>query len=43
MPTTTSPALDDLVEEFLSAFRRGEQPAIEEYVACYPDLASQIR
>lgn len=43
MPTTTSPALDDLVEEFLAAFRRGEQPAIEDYVARYPDLASQIR
>src|SRR5258708_16550556 len=35
--------LDQLAEEFLTRFRRGERPALQEYTAMYPEYAAQIR
>jgi serine/threonine protein kinase/WD40 repeat protein len=35
--------LDAPAEEFLSRFRRGEQPALSEYESRYPELADRIR
>ena len=35
--------LDRLVEEFLERRRRGEQPAVSEYTARYPELDGEIR
>ena len=35
--------IDQLAEEFLSRFRRGERPAVQEYAAKYPEHADQIR
>ncbi len=35
--------LDRLAEEFAERFRRGERPALEEYIDRYPDLADEIR
>ncbi len=33
----------ELAEEFLDRYRRGERPALQEYVARRPDLADEIR
>lgn len=33
----------ELAEEFLDRYRRGERPALQEYVARHPDLADEIR
>jgi WD40 repeat protein/serine/threonine protein kinase len=35
--------IDQLAEEFLARFRRGERPAVQEYTAKYPENAAQIR
>jgi WD40 repeat protein/serine/threonine protein kinase len=35
--------LDQLAEEFMARCRRGERPAVSEYVDKHPDLAEQIR
>src|SRR5262249_38641058 len=35
--------VDRLAEEFLERHRRGERPAIAEYVARYPEWAAEIR
>src|SRR5262245_58246147 len=35
--------VDQLAEEFLTRFRRGEHPALQEYTAKYPEYAAQIR
>ncbi len=35
--------LDQLAEEFAARFRRGERPALKEYIDRYPDLADEIR
>jgi hypothetical protein len=35
--------VEQLAEEFVARRRRGEQPAISEYTARYPDLAEEIR
>src|SRR4051794_28364529 len=35
--------LDQLAEEFLTRIRRGERPAVQEYIAKYPEYAAQIR
>ena len=34
--------LDVLAEEFVARYRRGERPALAEYVDSYPELAEQI-
>jgi serine/threonine protein kinase/Tfp pilus assembly protein PilF len=33
----------ELAEEFLDRYRRGERPALKEYVAQHPELAAEIR
>jgi hypothetical protein len=35
--------LDQLAEEFAERFRRGERPALKEYLDRYPELAAEIR
>ena len=35
--------LDRLAEEFAERFRRGERPALKEYIDRYPELANDIR
>ncbi len=35
--------LDRLGEEFAARFRRGEQPALQDYADRYPELAEEIR
>jgi hypothetical protein len=34
--------LDRLAEEFVARLRRGEHPAVSEYVERHPDLADQV-
>jgi WD40 repeat protein/serine/threonine protein kinase len=46
MPTSESgkyDLIDQLAEEFAERYRRGERPALEEYLARYPDLADDLR
>jgi serine/threonine protein kinase/WD40 repeat protein len=47
MATTTGSAdhdkFDELAEEFAARFRRGERPALQEYIDRYPELAGPIR
>jgi len=46
MPSSDSPCdvlLARLAEEFVERHRRGEQPAISEYIERHPDLAADIR
>ena len=47
MPDTGSGSarnpLDELAEEFVARYRRGERPAVSEYAARRPDLADEIR
>src|SRR3954471_23159697 len=47
MSTNTSSAdygkFDELAEEFAARFRRGERPALKEYIDRYPELADEIR
>ena len=35
--------VEELAEEFLARFRRGERPALSEYTSRFPALASEIR
>jgi hypothetical protein len=35
--------IDQLAEEFVARYRRGERPAVSEYTAKYPELADQIQ
>src|SRR5580765_1426941 len=35
--------LDQLAEEFAERFRRGERPALADYLTRYPELAQEIR
>src|SRR3954447_10190377 len=35
--------IDSLAEEFLERYRRGERPAVTEYVHRHPDLGGEIR
>jgi hypothetical protein len=35
--------IDRLAESFLTRYRAGERPSVEEYVAKYPELADEIR
>ncbi len=35
--------LDQLAEEFVARFRRGERPALKEYTDRFPELADEIR
>jgi serine/threonine protein kinase/WD40 repeat protein/tetratricopeptide (TPR) repeat protein len=35
--------IDELAEEFADRFRRGERPALSEYILRYPELADEIR
>ena len=35
--------VEELAEEFLARFRRGERPALSEYTSRFPNLASEIR
>ena len=34
--------VDELAEDFVGRYRRGEHPSISEYTRRYPELASQI-
>jgi serine/threonine protein kinase/WD40 repeat protein len=44
MPAKASlPTIEQLTEEFLERYRRGELPAIAEYTTRYPELADEIR
>ena len=36
-------ALEVLAEEFVARYRRGERPALSEYLAAHPELADEIR
>src|SRR5438094_4517156 len=40
---TSQPTIEQLAEEFLQRYRRGERPALVEYTARYPELADDIR
>src|SRR5262245_24219018 len=35
--------IDELAEEFVARFRRGERPTLSEYVRKYPQLTDEIR
>jgi hypothetical protein len=35
--------VEELAEEFLARYRRGERPALSEYTRRHPDLADEIR
>ena len=35
--------VEELAEEFLERYRRGERPALTEYTTRHPELADQIR
>src|SRR5262245_18930614 len=43
MPEAAEDLLDNLAEEFLARYRRGERPSLDEYTAKHAELASQIR
>jgi serine/threonine-protein kinase len=42
-PASESDPLAQLADEFLERYRRGERPALTEYVTRHPELAEQIR
>src|SRR5260370_7843557 len=43
-PTKIShPRIEQVAEEFLQRYRRGERPALAEYTTRYPELADDIR
>ena len=42
-PSSGFDPVDDLVEEFLERYRRGERPSLTEYTNKYPELAERIR
>jgi WD40 repeat protein/serine/threonine protein kinase len=42
-PSSEINPLDQLAEEFVERYRRGERPALSEYISRRPELADQIR
>src|SRR5262249_41270709 len=42
MTVVADDLLDELAESFLARYRRGERPAIGDYIQQHPELASQI-
>src|SRR2546425_8175782 len=42
-PPSEPDRLDDLAEEFMARFRRGERPSVTEYTEKHPELADEIR
>ena len=42
-PPSQSGLVLELAEEFLARYRRGERPALQEYVERHPELAAAIR
>jgi serine/threonine protein kinase len=40
---TNHEPIDDLADDFLARYRRGERPSITEYVTVHPELADEIR
>jgi serine/threonine protein kinase len=42
-PSSEVNPLDQLAEEFVERYRRGERPALSEYVRRHPELADEIR
>jgi hypothetical protein len=42
-PSSEVNPLDRLAEEFVERYRRGERPALSEYVQRHPELADDIR
>ena len=43
MTVTDREPIDDLADEFLARYRRGERPALSEYTSANPPLADEIR
>jgi serine/threonine protein kinase len=41
-PSAASGRLDELAEEFVQRYHRGERPSIDEYAQRYPELAAEI-
>ena len=42
-PPSGRDPLEELAEEFLSRYRKGERPPLSEYAGRRPDLADRIR
>ena len=42
-PSSEFDPVDELVEEFLERYRRGERPSLTEYTDKHPELAERIR
>lgn len=42
-PHTGLDPVDAIIEEFLARRRRGERPSVEEFAACYPERADELR
>jgi hypothetical protein len=42
-PSCEFDPIDDLADEFLARYRRGERPSLGEYTAKHPELAERIR
>ena len=42
-PSSEFDPVDDLAEEFLARYRKGERPSLSEYTDKHPDLAERIR
>lgn len=41
--STDRDVIDQVADSFVSRFRAGERPSVDEYVARYPDLADELR
>ena len=41
-PSSDREPIEKLAEEFAERYRRGERPALAEYIARYPELAEEI-
>src|SRR5262245_44688107 len=42
-PVADREPIDDLADEFLARYRRGERPPLTEYLTAHPQLADEIR
>src|SRR5262249_10066152 len=42
-PVSSRDPVDQLAEEFVARYRRGERPNVSEYTSKYPELAGQIQ
>ncbi len=42
-PSSGFDPVEELVDEFLERYRRGERPSLTEYTAHHPELAERIR